>query len=75
VGDTVEVVVSLGPEEFELPSVINLSIEEATEQLQALGLEVDREDVLGAYYGTVRSQEPSAGTLVTRGDTITLRVV
>ncbi|MGO1834056.1 MAG: PASTA domain-containing protein, partial [Actinomycetaceae bacterium] len=75
VGDTVEVVVSLGPEEFELPSVINLSIEEATEELEALGLEVDREDVLGAYYGTVRSQEPSAGTLVTRGDTITLRVV
>ncbi|MGC5616300.1 PASTA domain-containing protein [Georgenia sp. Z1491] len=75
VGDDVELVVSLGPELVEVPDLLNMQVEDAVDELEALDLVAEREDVLGAFYGTVRDQTPEAGSMVERGTTVTLRVV
>ena len=75
-GDTVELVVSQGPELVEVPQVRAKGVEAATEELEALGFEVDvqnSENYLGL--GFVFSTSPGAGEMVAKGSTITLYLI
>lgn len=74
-GDTVALVVSLGPELFEVPNVIGDSYADAAQTLTEAGFEVAREDVLGGYFNTVRSQDVEPGAMVPRGSVVRLTVV
>ncbi len=62
-GDTVELVVSQGPELVEVPRVVAKGVEAATEELEALGFEVEVENT-DNYIGVgfVFSTYPDAGT-------------
>ncbi|MBZ2195630.1 Stk1 family PASTA domain-containing Ser/Thr kinase [Occultella gossypii] len=74
-GDVVEVIVSLGPELFEVPNVFGDQYAAAAEELTALGFEVRRENVLGGLFGTVHSQSVPAGEMHPAGTVIVLTVV
>jgi serine/threonine-protein kinase len=73
-GETVSIVVSLGPEEFELPSVLGLGRDEAIARIHALGLEAQVVPVPGGNGSTVVSQLPPVGETVRVGDTIAIYV-
>lgn len=75
-GDTVELVVSQGPELVEVPRVIAKGVEAATEELEGLGFDVDVENsdnYIGL--GFVFSTSPGAGDMVAMGSTITLYLI
>ena len=59
----------------EVPDVASRQVGEARQVLEDAGFTVDINEVLGGFFGTVRLQEPSAGTLAPRGSTIRLTVV
>lgn len=63
-GDSVDVVVSKGPETVTMPNVVGKTYEEASNILQALGLEVKKSAPLGDLTHVVRLQSPSAGDQV-----------
>ena len=67
--------VSKGPELFEVPSVVGKQISEATRLLESAGFEVREENVLGGFFGTVRSQSVAGGEMRQRGAIITLTIV
>lgn len=75
-GDQVEFVVSKGPELVEVPSVRAWGVADATAELEALGFVVRTEES-GGYLGLgfVSSTDPSPGTAVPKGSTITLYLV
>ncbi|MDO5727910.1 MAG: PASTA domain-containing protein, partial [Bowdeniella nasicola] len=73
--DAISVEVSKGPELFEVPDVFGKSSAEARRILEEAGFQVEVSKVLGGVFGTVRSQDPSAGTKLPRGTTITITVV
>ena len=63
--------------EIEVPDVIGLSFERAEEELNDLGLEIQRGDeIISAEYdeGRVVSQEPPPDTLVKPGFTVTVNI-
>ena len=72
-GDTVTIVVSRGPEEFEVPSVRGSTLDEARQALEEAGLEVEVNRMLPDGPGNVLRQSPSFGT-VSRGDVVELWV-
>lgn len=74
-GDTVTVTVSQGPPLVEVPNVVGKQFGEARQQLEGLGFVVVREDVLGGFFGTVRTQDATPGATIPKGATITLAVV
>jgi serine/threonine-protein kinase len=74
-GDEVTLVVSKGPELIEVPLVIGKQWDEAREQLEALGFDVEREDLAGGYFNTVRFQSIEAGERAPRGSEIVLTVL
>ncbi len=74
-GDTVTVVVSLGPPLVEVADVVGQQVGPATTVLEDAGFVVEVEEVLGGFFGTVRDQDPDAGTAVPRGSTVTLTIV
>ncbi|WP_404290355.1 PASTA domain-containing protein [Glutamicibacter arilaitensis] len=57
-GSTVTAHVSKGPEYLQVPSVIGLSLAEATETLETAGFTVSTRSVLGGFSDTVRMQTP-----------------
>jgi eukaryotic-like serine/threonine-protein kinase len=75
-GDTVEVVVSDGPEPIEVPNVRDEHVEDAVATLEALGfeVEVERRGGLGALVnpGRVVDQNPGPGARRQPGDTVTV---
>jgi serine/threonine-protein kinase len=75
-GDTVELVVSKGPELVEVPRVIAMGVDAATERLEALGFQVVVENS-DSYIGVgfVFSTSPGAGDMVAKGSTITLYLI
>ena len=74
-GETVTLVVSLGPRNFGAPDFIGLSRDAATELANQWGLVPDFQTI-GTTSGTlVYSQNPGVGVLVSYGDTITLYMV
>ncbi|MFD0759713.1 PASTA domain-containing protein [Arthrobacter ulcerisalmonis] len=57
-----------------MPSFVGKQAAEAEKALQALGFEVRRNNILGGFFGTVRSQDP-VNTKVPEGSVITITVV
>jgi beta-lactam-binding protein with PASTA domain len=66
----VAVHVSKGPQPVAVPNVVNMSVEQASQALQASGLVADVQNF--APGRTVKSQNPPAGTQVNRGAKVTL---
>ena len=80
-GDTVQVVVSKGPQMVTVPDVRGQQYDDAAKTLAALGLKVNKSAPLGDLTHTVRLQDPAPGQQVRVRDTkgnptvITLTVV
>jgi serine/threonine-protein kinase len=74
-GSTVRINVSKGPRPVAVPSVVGLSYTDASAQLRDAGFSVSRRDVDDDQAeGTVVGQDPSGGSLVSAGTTVTLSV-
>lgn len=73
-GDTVTLTLSKGPKMIGVPSMVGKQVGAATTELKALGFEVEVENLLGGFFGTVRFQSPEGGE-APEGSTILLRVV
>jgi eukaryotic-like serine/threonine-protein kinase len=75
IGNEVWINVSKGPQPVAVPNVIGQAIEQASSVLQGSGLRVDTHFVDdSAPANTVVDQEPSAGSSVGRGTTVTIKV-
>lgn len=74
-GDEVSLVVSSGPPLVAVPDVVTLQRDAARQVLEAAGFQVEVDEILGGFFGTVRAQDPSAGAQVPQGSTIALTVV
>lgn len=77
VGSAVAVVVSKGPEVVEVPSVVTMTLEDATARLEALGLvvgEVKREHSADYAEDTVMRQDPESGKKLAKGESVNLVV-
>jgi eukaryotic-like serine/threonine-protein kinase len=77
VGDTVVIVVSLGPEPVQVPDLSNMTEAEARQALERVNLVLNvsnsRQPVADqSQHGRVVSQTPSAGTTIDQGDTVTV---
>ncbi len=75
-GDTVILVISSGPVPFEMPDVVNMTAEEATNLLTARKMTITRDRAASTEVqkGRVISQVPAAGDQVTRDDPVTLTI-
>jgi serine/threonine-protein kinase len=74
-GETVSIIVSLGPEEFELSNFVGMSKDAAVARIRELGLVPEVIELPGAVGDlTVATQLPLAGTVVRVGTTITIYV-
>jgi serine/threonine-protein kinase len=74
-GQTVTIVVSMGPPEFPVPSFVGQSRDAAVAEIRALGLVPEVIELPGAVGDlTVASQLPIGGTVVRVGTTITIYV-
>jgi eukaryotic-like serine/threonine-protein kinase len=74
-GSTVNLVVSTGPEQVDVPDVTGKQFDEAQSTLQAAGFKVTRTDKESDKdAGTVLSQNPKGGTQADSGATIALTV-
>jgi beta-lactam-binding protein with PASTA domain/tRNA A-37 threonylcarbamoyl transferase component Bud32 len=74
---TVNVAVSSGPEQVEVPDLSGMDRDEATEKLDDLGLGIeigDPKDVAGKKAGTVVGQDPSSGSSAEAGDKVTVNL-
>jgi serine/threonine-protein kinase len=71
-GDTVQVVVSLGPQPIPVPEVVGSTIREAVDSIRNAGLEprVDLPEILWSYF--VTAIRPGTGTELTKGDPVTI---
>jgi serine/threonine-protein kinase len=75
-GDTVELLVSLGPELVEVPNVVAYGVDDATAALQEAGFEVDVENSDGYIgLGFVYSMDPGAGTELPIGSIVIIYLV
>jgi serine/threonine-protein kinase len=75
-GDTVHLLVSLGPELVEVPNVVAYGVDDATQTLQDLGFDVDVQNSPGYIgIGYVFSMDPGAGTELPKGSTVTIYLV
>jgi serine/threonine-protein kinase len=75
-GETVEVVVSSGPDQVTVPDVVGRSEDAARSALEDEGLRVTvrREDSEDEEPGTVLEQDPAGGDEVDAGSTVTLTI-
>jgi serine/threonine-protein kinase len=75
-GDTIELVVSRGPEFREVPDVVQMGVQDARATLRAAGFKVKVEKT-GYYVGLqyVVQQDPGSGDLARAGSTITIYIV
>lgn len=72
---TVTILVSTGAAQVTVPSVLNMTVEEATAALEKVGLVVSTVDVDSTKdIGTVVKQDPKPGESAKSGDTVTLSV-
>ncbi|MGB3184889.1 MAG: Stk1 family PASTA domain-containing Ser/Thr kinase [Ornithinimicrobium sp.] len=74
-GDTITLTVSNGPVLVTVPQVIGMQFNEAKPLLEDLGLEVQREEIAQALFGTVRFQSVDEGEQVPEGTEIVLSVL
>ncbi|MFT4008881.1 MAG: PASTA domain-containing protein [Nocardioidaceae bacterium] len=75
-GDTVKLVVSLGPPLVEVPDVVTDSVDDATQELEDAGFDVKVEKS-ATYIGIDRvlSQSPGSGKQLPKGSTVTIYLV
>ena len=75
-GSTIRVIVSLGPQQKNLPDVAGWTQEDATAYLEALGYRVKTIDIAVSTYdaGLVDSTTPEINELASYGDEVTLRI-
>jgi serine/threonine-protein kinase len=73
-GGSVTLTISKGPRLVEVPSFIGKQADEAEAALRELGFEVQVNDILGGFFGTVRDQDP-VNEEVPEGSVVTLTVV
>jgi serine/threonine-protein kinase len=73
-GGTVTLTLSKGPKMVHVPSYIGKQADKATQELRQLGFDVQVNNILGGFFGTVRDQNP-VDQDVPEGSTITLTVV
>jgi beta-lactam-binding protein with PASTA domain len=71
VGDTVTIVISLGPRRFPMPDVVGMTEAQATARLEALNLLLDTVD-LPSGGSKVVGQRPPPGTTVEEGQRVTI---
>lgn len=74
-GDKVTLVVSKGPELVKVPDVQGKQEKDAVKILEDAGFEVKVDRFMGGIFGTVRSQNPAAGSEQPKKTTITLVIV
>ncbi len=74
-GTEVSLVVSKGPELFEVPNVFRKSTADATRILKAAGFKVNVVKQLGGFVDLVRTQTPGGGDLAPKGAVITIYVI
>jgi beta-lactam-binding protein with PASTA domain/serine/threonine protein kinase len=75
-GDTVNLVVSLGPQLIEVPDVVASGVDDATQTLQDAGFVVQVSNAPGYIgLGYVFSMDPGAGTELPKGSTVTIYLV
>lgn len=74
-GDTVTLVVSKGPPLVQVPGVVGMQRNRATQELRKAGFQVKVESFLGGYFGTVRLQDPKGGSMAPKGSTVTITIV
>ncbi len=76
-GSLVALVVSSGPEQVEVPDVVDDPVEDAVEELEGDGFEVSRTDAPPSSEvlpGIVTAQSPDGGTLADPGSTVEITV-
>ena len=72
-GDTVTLTLSKGPRMVEVPDMVGRQVDDAERKLKELGFEVEVNEILGGFFGTVRAQAP-VNESVPEGSVITLTV-
>lgn len=76
-GTTIDIVVSQGPTPAEVPSLIGLTVENATALLDSLGLKLNRADTQfsnDVLAGAIAAQSPAAGELLAPGKAVTVSI-
>ncbi|MEV0524732.1 Stk1 family PASTA domain-containing Ser/Thr kinase [Streptomyces sp. NPDC050439] len=74
-GDTVKLTLSKGPEMIEVPDVEGMKVDEATQELEAVGFDVDKDrGLLGLFADKVESQSVEGGDKAPKGSTITIKI-
>jgi len=74
-GDTVTIVISKGPVLVAVPGTVGKQRDQAAALLAAAGFKVTYQELLGGFFGTVRSSDPAEGTMLRKGSTVTLTIV
>ncbi|WP_320773878.1 Stk1 family PASTA domain-containing Ser/Thr kinase [Streptomyces sp. CRN 30] len=74
-GDTVTLTVSKGPEQVEVPDVTGESVDDARQELEDAGFEVEEDrGLLGLFGSTVKSQSVEGGETAPEGSKITITI-
>ncbi|RZB20990.1 Stk1 family PASTA domain-containing Ser/Thr kinase [Streptomyces sp. F001] len=74
-GDTVTLTLSKGPEMVEVPDVVGDSVDEARQQLEDAGFQVDEDrGLLGLFGDEVKGQSVEGGDTAPKGSTITIEI-
>jgi serine/threonine-protein kinase len=76
-GSTVQITISTGPEQVQVPPVEGLSEQDATDALEEQGFVVESECVVvtdPGQVGFVQDTDPEAGTRLDAGSTVTIKV-
>ncbi|MEU6821155.1 Stk1 family PASTA domain-containing Ser/Thr kinase [Streptomyces atriruber] len=74
-GDTVKLTISKGPPMIEVPDVTGMSVDEAKDELEGAGFEVDEDrGLLGIFGDTVKKQSVDGGDKAPKNSTITITI-
>ncbi|MFG2499385.1 Stk1 family PASTA domain-containing Ser/Thr kinase [Streptomyces sp. NPDC048441] len=74
-GDTVTLTLSKGPEMIEVPDVEGMSVDDATQELEDAGFDVEKDrGLLGLFGDTVKGQSVEGGEDAPKGSTITIEI-
>lgn len=74
VGSTVTIVVSKGPQQFPMPTMIGKPASQAQVELEGVGLVVNAVDLPGSTGDEVVGQNPKAGVIVEAGQQVTIYI-
>ncbi|MFD4634319.1 Stk1 family PASTA domain-containing Ser/Thr kinase [Streptomyces sp. NPDC058284] len=74
-GDTVTLTISKGPPMVEVPDVTGMSVDDATDELEKAGFEVDEDrGLLGIFGDKVKKQSVDGGDKAPKNSTITITI-